>query len=43
MSKEEIEEFKQRIKELEWQVKYLKDLNRIDPTSGEWKNSYLRG
>jgi|TARA_Y100000034_G_C6656185_1_gene287456 cell division protein FtsB len=43
MSKEEIEELKQRVKELEWQVKHLKDLNRIDPISGEWKDSYLRG
>lgn len=40
MSKEEIEEFKQRIKELEWQLKHLKDLNRVNPTTGDWKCNY---
>ena len=40
VNKEEIEELKQRVKELEWQVQHLKDLNRIDPISGEWKYNY---
>ena len=40
MENKEIEELKQRVKELEWQVQHLKDLNRIDPISGEWKYNY---
>jgi|10_taG_2_1085330.scaffolds.fasta_scaffold114972_4 BMFP domain-containing protein YqiC len=43
VNREEIEELKQRVKELEWQLQHLKDLNRVDPLTGEWKNSYLRG
>ena len=40
VNREEIEELKQRVKELEWQLQNLKDLNRIDPISGEWRNNY---
>ena len=35
-----IKELTQRIKELEWEVKHLQELNRIDPHTGEWKNNY---
>ncbi len=42
MNSEEREELINRIKELEWHLKHLKDMSRINPLTGEWSNNYSK-